>query len=167
MSTINFNWDLINPYHQASEERYCPGCGKKARFIDSLKRRVNANGKDLYEFAIFKCEKDHTWNKPLAQYKPGQEKTESPKELILTAPELPLLNIGQCQRQEVRTIVITIGTVIGKWRLDKLLAAQIEDCSRTRITQMIENGDILIDGQRVVPATFLRKGQMITIAADR
>lgn len=41
-------------------ERYCHNCGKKVLFTDSLKRRQNANGKNLYNYAIFKCSNGHT-----------------------------------------------------------------------------------------------------------
>ena len=45
--------------------RYCPGCGRVVSFHDSGKIRRNANGKTIHAFAIFKCSKDHIWNRRL------------------------------------------------------------------------------------------------------
>jgi hypothetical protein len=41
----------------------CGGCGKKQEFINSGKFRVNANGKAVDVWLIYRCRKcKHTWN---------------------------------------------------------------------------------------------------------
>ena len=41
----------------------CGGCGKKRAFINSGKFRVNANGRHIDVWLIYRCEKcKHTWN---------------------------------------------------------------------------------------------------------
>jgi hypothetical protein len=37
--------------------------------MDSGKIRQNANGKNIYTYAIYKCGKDHTWNRKLTTLK--------------------------------------------------------------------------------------------------
>jgi hypothetical protein len=56
------NWSLAKENQTDTVEKYCPDCGKKVLFFDSGMRRRNANGKDIYEYAIFKCPKEHSSN---------------------------------------------------------------------------------------------------------
>ena len=43
--------------------RRCGGCGKKQEFVNSGKFRVNANGKNVDVWLIFRCKKcKHSWN---------------------------------------------------------------------------------------------------------
>ena len=43
--------------------RRCGGCGKKQEFINSGKFRVNANGKNIDVWLIYRCKKcKHAWN---------------------------------------------------------------------------------------------------------
>ena len=49
--------DSIRIYHR------CGGCGKKQEFENSYKFRVNANGKYLDVWLIYRCRKcKHPWN---------------------------------------------------------------------------------------------------------
>lgn len=46
----------------------CGGCGKKMRFVCAGKFRVNANGRRLDVWLIYRCEKcGHTLNIPLCE----------------------------------------------------------------------------------------------------
>jgi hypothetical protein len=55
MNTEILKWSLTLKNPKNTFEKYCPNCGKKVLFVDSLMRRRNANGKDIYEYAIYKC----------------------------------------------------------------------------------------------------------------
>ena len=47
----------IRVYHR------CGGCGKKQEFVNSGKFRVNANGKNVDVWLIYRCKKcKHSWN---------------------------------------------------------------------------------------------------------
>ena len=51
------SFDSINVYHR------CGGCGKKQKFVNSGKFRVNANGKRVDVWLIYRCKKcKHSWN---------------------------------------------------------------------------------------------------------
>ncbi len=50
---------------ERGELRYCSRCKTKVQFTDSGKIRQNANGKNIFVYAIYKCGKDHTWNKKM------------------------------------------------------------------------------------------------------
>ena len=67
MNQLSLNWELYEERID-SVERYCSGCGNKVAFYDSMVRRHNANGKKIFQYAIYKCEKGHTWNKVLNKY---------------------------------------------------------------------------------------------------
>ncbi|GIP41425.1 hypothetical protein J31TS4_47050 [Paenibacillus sp. J31TS4] len=69
MSTIEVTWSRIR--EEQIEERYCPSCGAMTGFADTGIRRHNANGKTIYRYAIYKCRREHTWNRKLAVYKAG------------------------------------------------------------------------------------------------
>lgn len=43
----------------------CSNCKSKVVFKNSNVKRHNANGKNIYKFAIYKCDKGHTWHKML------------------------------------------------------------------------------------------------------
>lgn len=48
---------VIRVYHR------CGGCGKKQEFVNSGKFRVNANGKSVDVWLIYRCKKcKHSWN---------------------------------------------------------------------------------------------------------
>lgn len=69
--------DLIPPEEQQKEHgarketdtapirvfHRCGGCGKKQEFVNSGKFRVNANGKNVDVWLIYRCKKcKHSWN---------------------------------------------------------------------------------------------------------
>ncbi len=54
---------IITPERLPTIRRRCPKCGNKTEFVNSGKFRVNANGRLLDVWLIYKCEKcDTTWN---------------------------------------------------------------------------------------------------------
>lgn len=72
MSNITFHWKLSQTPERAVK-KHCKMCGKLSVFTDTNVRRHNANGKNIYQFAIYKCEDNHTWNRKLAIYKTFSE----------------------------------------------------------------------------------------------
>lgn len=57
MSEIRKMLDAIKIFHR------CGGCGKKREFVNSGKFRVNANGKLVDVWLIYRCIKcKHSWN---------------------------------------------------------------------------------------------------------
>lgn len=63
-------------------------------------------------------------------------------------------------------IQIVLDDVIGKHRIDKVLANQIEDWSRTQIIKKIENGTIQLNDQIIKPSSRVSKGEHISIFID-
>ncbi len=51
-------------------------------------------------------------------------------------------------------------------RLDAFLAAQLDGVSRSRVQLLLDQGDVLVDGDREKPSLKLRGGEQITITGD-
>ena len=51
-------------------------------------------------------------------------------------------------------------------RLDQFLAAQLEGVSRSRVQLLIEQGDVLVEGEREKPSLKLRAGERIVITGE-
>ncbi len=145
-------------------ERYCSHCGSKVTFTDSGKRRVNANGKNLYEYAIYKCERDHTWNKILKTNEAVAEVPQYQDSLLGCRNED--IELSRLIKEGTHEIEIILEEVIGKWRLDKLLGDKIPDTSRSVICKMIDNGAIRVDRRIVKQNLRLKKHQVITIFVE-
>jgi hypothetical protein len=158
------NWSLAKENQTDTVEKYCPDCGKKVLFFDSGMRRRNANGKDIYEYAIFKCPKEHSWNKSIRQYKANGEFIKESKK-IAGKVDLPLktLVISECINAGIEKIEIYLDSVEGKWRIDKLLAACVQDLSRTKIQWLIQAGLIMVNDQTIQPDELLKPNQKITL----
>ena len=159
-----YTWQLINNEREVKLKKYCPHCKKTVMFTDSLKRRRNANGKSIFEFAIYKCEKDHTWNKKIAVYKANQYDKRNVKEIHKqgsnsqdSIPVLELKNSG------IEFIVIYLKQVKGRWRLDKLLEMSLLEISRSKIKKWIRNKYILVNGQGTKAGFLVRSNHMISI----
>ncbi|NLO40310.1 MAG: hypothetical protein GX115_12685 [Ruminiclostridium sp.] len=160
MQKQTYQWRLFNMTTEPVE-RYCSHCGSKVTFTDSGKRRVNANGKNLYEYAIYKCERDHTWNKTLKMNEGSTEFAVYQESILGCSNEnIELLHFIEEGMDEIE---IFLEEVIGKWRLDKLLGEKIPDTSRNVICKMIDNGAIRVDGRTVRQNMRLKKHQVITI----
>ncbi|MFZ5354436.1 MAG: S4 domain-containing protein [Bacillota bacterium] len=165
MSIKTFNWNLdMTGAHMV--ERYCHNCGKKTIFTDSQKRRRNGNGKTIYEYAIYKCDREHTWNKLLTSYSAHTDinvflEEESRELSLFEMPEEII--ISDIQSQGIEEVRIKITSAASRLRIDKLLAQQIKDISRTQIRSLIEKGRILIDGQPVKPDTIVKSDNEINI----
>ena len=51
-------------------------------------------------------------------------------------------------------------------RLDQFLAAQLEGVSRSRVQLLMEQGDVLVDGEREKASMKLRGGERIAITGE-
>lgn len=164
VETIEFTWELYPDKEELSTVRYCTNCNKKVPFYDSLKRRHNANGKDIYEYAIYKCERGHTWNKLLKTYKAIADEIGFVEPAAEKKMKADIISVSHLSEKGVGSISILLQEVEGRWRLDKVLANQIEDVSRAQIEKMILQGTIMVDGEISKPSAVLKSNQRITVA---
>ncbi len=164
MSKMTYKWILNDTSNDSSVVRYCHNCGRKMSFRDTKKRRRNVNGKTIFEYAIYKCEKDHTWNLLVNTYK-AVKNMELPQleDRIPEMCNLDIISLKEHINQGIREIVIFLEEVTGKWRIDKLLGDRIQDVSRTKVCELIRQGRVLLDGKDVKPDVILKKQQTITI----
>jgi hypothetical protein len=145
-------WRLVAP--GAAVLRHCQGCGRATEFRNSGKVRRNANGKRIYQFEIYKCDRDHTWNRPVPVTEPGEEPCAAPLEegsglIRLEIRDLP--------------VEILIERCDGSWRLDKVLADRLDGLSRAAVAALIDSGGIRVNGQAVRARHLLRTGDLIAI----
>lgn len=162
MKKIYYKWEL-HDHGMSIEERHCHNCGKKVIFADSGQRRFNANGKDIYGFAIYKCDNGHTWNKSLGAYKTKDAKNKFVDYMIELKTKVDLINLSLLEKEDIKEIIIFLEEVNGKWRLDKLLAQQIEDISRAQIEKLINYGKIIVNDQIIKSNHLLKKGAIIKV----
>lgn len=153
--TLYLNWNF-GEITAEKVERYCHNCGKKVLFSDSLVRRQNANGKNIHHYAIYKCERGHTWNRKIEQFKAVcnlENKVEVSPEVLESSDKKPieLLTLYASGYREVRIRLI----VKSKIRIDKLLSEQIEDLSRNQLNKWFDKNKILLDNQ------FIKHSQKI------
>ncbi|EJR45714.1 hypothetical protein III_00552 [Bacillus mycoides] len=127
-------------------------------------RRHNANGKNIYRFAIYKCPKDHTWNQKLHIYKSFTDHVET---VDMTQQEQTetstTISITQYKESGIAEITIVLDIVFGSHRIDKVLSTYISDWIRTIIVDKIKNGHIQLNRQQMKPNAILSEGDHISI----
>ncbi|WP_312113303.1 S4 domain-containing protein [Brevibacillus reuszeri] len=164
MLTNEHTWVLIENKQEQEVLRYCSNCGRTVPFFDTMIRRHNSNGKNVYRFAIYKCVKNHTWNEKLATYKAYTDHREVLDAETFEQPfELPRLHLSQYLENGVQEVTILIKHVEGRFRIDKLLAEQIEGWSRNQVIHRIKAGQILVNHQIVKPGFTLSARDTIKI----
>lgn len=163
MSTFHMIWNLQQRVTNITIERYCHNCKKKVPFLDSGILRHNANGKNIYQFAIYKCPNGHTWNRKLDMYKAKTEISMDETKTEMNEHQPQAFSLLSLHKTGIKKVVISLEDVEGKWRLDALLSQHIEDVSRSQIVQLIKEGKIVVDETAVKPKHFLRKNETITI----
>lgn len=149
LKTMQLSW-LIATQNTDAVSRYCSHCGKVVLFTDSGYRRQNANGKTIYHFAIYKCEKGHTWNQKIEQFTAKSNIENIPMLEQNTgnkSHEETTLNLVDVLSQGYETLHIQIDIRSGRHRLDKVLSERLTTVSRTQLVKHIEAGLILLDGQ--------------------
>ncbi|PEY31499.1 cytoplasmic protein [Bacillus cereus] len=164
MQKVQLSWNLYENEFETTVEKHCKNCGHTTLFTDTNIRRHNANGKNIYRFAIYKCLKGHTWNKKLRIYKSFSDHVETlgvfqkeEGEMITT------ISIMQYKENGTTEINIILEAVLGSHRMDKALAAYISDWSRTAIVERIKSGHIQLNGKQMKPNTTLSEGDCISI----
>ncbi len=165
MNTIQFSWEIHENKTEVIE-RYCHNCGKKTRFTDSGKRRHNANGKVIFEYAIYKCENDHTWNKALGTLDTTQQLQKEAGHTMAKVDCLALINITELAAQGYVKVEICISGTAGKRRLDATLSCGISNLSRNAIANLIKNERVLVNGAKAKTSTGLKPGHIISILLD-
>ncbi|GIN37835.1 S4 domain-containing protein [Heyndrickxia oleronia] len=164
MNVLDLSWNLVEQSMEKVITRYCKNCGKTVGFKDSLIRRHNSNGKNIYRYAIFKCPKDHTWNQKLSIYKAYTEHAKVREELIAIENDSKYcLQIESLREQGYTQIRIKINQAYGAVRLDKMLAESLEGWSRTEIVKKIKNNEIQVNDKVCKPSQKLIKSDYITV----
>jgi len=154
-------WELKEK-EENNVKRYCAGCGKKVVFKDSGVRRHNANGKNLTQFAIYKCDKGHTWNLKLQDYKAKvADETSDPMSLEREGytSYIPCelqkkqankdeydLTMKSCLEVPNQVLIIQIQGNGKPERLDKLISQNLKTLSRSQIQKGITLGHIKLNG---------------------
>lgn len=164
MSVVFHNWEIPQEKKIRTEIKHCKMCGKNSTFTDTNIRRHNSNGKFVYRFAIYKCEKNHTWNKKLDIYKTYRkhEKVHG-KEISNEVNNLTELPVNLYVEDGISEIQIIIKKIFGSYRIDALLSSQIPDWSRTTIAKKIQEGFILVNEKAVKPSAKLLQDDQIKI----
>ncbi|EJQ43960.1 hypothetical protein IEQ_04747 [Bacillus cereus BAG6X1-2] len=163
MQKVQLSWSLYEN-QQNTIEKYCKNCRRTTLFTDTNIRRHNANGKNIYRFAIYKCPKDHTWNQKLRIYKSFTDHVETVDMALQDQTEASTaISITQHKESGIAEITIVLDIVFGSHRIDKMLSTYISDWSRTLIVDKIKNGDIQLNGQQMKPNTLLSEGDSISI----
>ena len=163
MQKVQLSWSLYEN-EQSIIEKYCKNCGCTTLFTDTNIRRHNANGKNIYRFAIYKCPKNHTWNQKLHIYKSFTDHVET---VDMTEQEQHETNnnisITHYKENGIAKITIVIDILFGSHRIDKVLSTYISDWSRTIIVDKIKSGHIQLNGQQMKPKKTLSEGDYISI----
>lgn len=162
---LNLNWCIYNN-EMEHEVRYCHNCGQKVEFKDSLKRRQNANGKNIFYFAIYKCPSGHTWNKQIGKFKAASGLENMDFEYNYIESEYEELSIIMLKKKGINEVEISLDELYGKIRLDKFISSKIIDISRVEIVKLINKGFIKINSKLVNSNVNLKKKDIITLILD-
>lgn len=129
------------------------------KFHYSGKTRRNANGKTIFQFEIFKCSRDHTWNRSVPVSPLGTERS-----LHSMEEPAPAAGLEPIPYEHWRLgMEIQLEWVEGKWRLDKTLAKGLAQTTRAGIALLIRSGDILVNDTQPEGKKILRSGDVIKI----
>ncbi len=156
---------ILDWYISAETEKkvvkYCHQCKSKVVFRDSGVIRRNANGKHIYEFAIYKCEKDHTWNNKLGIYKPKAYKDDLSyleQNQVKASEDVDQMHVEPNQMLEIK-----IRSANGNNRLDKILSERLIYRSRAFWQNGIRDGQIVVNNVKVKRTYKLKEGDVIQI----
>lgn len=178
----------IKPTNSPSIIRTCSKCGNGSRFLCSGNFRINANGRNIDVWLIYKCSQcETTWNmKILSRVKPQQiqpqfyqaflrNDMDTAQKYAFDTQTLAQNNAVVCYDDVQYKIEKTtcVGdcdlTILSSFdlslRLDKLLSDELA-LSRTRVKALIENGDIkgvsmTLTAKTKIKGTIKLKGDII------
>ncbi|WP_251460047.1 S4 domain-containing protein [Weizmannia agrestimuris] len=166
MNIITYNWSVHNGEKVETVVKYCPNCGKVVNFYDTLMRRHNSNGKNIYKFTIFKCEKNHTWNRKEKIFKSYDPKLEiKNRDFPNEAPQNDneKINLVTHLKNGFNKICININYLDEPVRIDKVLGNQLIDISRNQICSLIKEGKILLNKNTIKNHTAVKEKDTIEI----
>jgi predicted RNA-binding Zn-ribbon protein involved in translation (DUF1610 family) len=167
MQTQQYSLLLRQKQEADTVKKQCKMCGKVTIFTDTTIRRHNANGKNIYQFAIYKCPKNHSWNKKLDIYKSFTNHVDP---MTLVPSEFMPIEEGEKISLSVSandSYEINITAAEGNFRLDRALADHIEGWSRTEIAQKIKSGHILLNNCLTKPSQKLSVHDRILITVNK
>ncbi|OOE14311.1 hypothetical protein [Fictibacillus arsenicus] len=166
MQTKKYSLLLLKKQERDTVKKQCKMCGKVTIFTDTTIRRHNANGKNIYQFAIYKCPKNHSWNKKLDIYKSFTNHVD-PQTLVPS--EFKAIEDGEklSLSAGIESYEISITGAEGNFRLDRTLADHIEGWSRTEIAQKIKSGTILLNNCLTKPSQKLAVHDRISITIKK
>jgi hypothetical protein len=166
MQTKKYSLLLLKKQEADTVKKQCKMCGKVTIFTDTTIRRHNANGKNIYQFAIYKCPKNHSLNKKLDIYKSFTNHVDP---ATLVPSEFKPIEEGEKISLSVsgsESYEINITGAEGNFRLDRTLADHIEGWSRTEIAQKIKSGTILLNNCLTKPSQKLALHDRISITIN-
>jgi hypothetical protein len=167
----------------------CPTCGGDRPYHPSGKLRLNANGKRLDAWLIYKCDDcDRTWNRPIFERRLAADipaadlaalRSADPAFVRRLAFDLAALHrktsaIVQPDGLDVEKAIVggnpgmahvEIALVVphsAGMRLDRLLSAEL-GCSRSRIVAQAEEGRLVVGDSRAALRRPPRDGQTISL----
>lgn len=182
---------LITPEHLPTVLRRCPKCGCKTEFYNSGKFRVNANGRLLDVWLIYRCEKcDTSWNlavyerleaerieekeylgflnndeKLAAEYGSRRELFSRNKaEMVTRAGEYKVYEADTshlCERQDWNEFEIRLADGL-KIRLDSLIAKQM-GVSRSQVKRLCSQGMIRCSDGRMEAGDRVKDGLVLQV----
>ena len=165
---VTLIWNLTQTEEAHTLERHCSTCGRTTTFTDTGKKRRNANGKNIFEYTIYRCEKGHRWNQKTRQYKASQygvpyKAGHNGNGENGSRQTIQAFALSYYRSQGMTTIAIRLESVEGVWRLDKVLSEHITDLSRAEIRRMIKAGQILFDRKEIKPGARIKREGTIEI----
>lgn len=162
----------VEPATPPEPWRHCSGCGDLRPFLSSGKIRLNANGRKLDAWLIYRCAAcDRTWNRPIAERQPVASIAQADLWAMqmseaswVRAREFDTAALGRsCSRIELSPEVSVVKTVLnipaGPWsviqlvidaprptgqRLDRLLAAEL-NLSRSALSALHRTGGLSVE----------------------
>jgi len=66
---------------------------------------------------------------------------------------------------ETQTLVVPVEAA--GWRLDQFLAGQLDGISRSRVRQLVDQGDVLVEGKREKASLKLRGGESVVVTGKQ
>ena len=69
--------------------------------------------------------------------------------------------------EEIPFEILTVPVEVAGWRLDQFLAGQLDGVSRSRVQQLVEQGDVLVDDKREKASLKLRGGETVRVTGKQ
>lgn len=171
--TVSVRWTLV-PAHAPRPWRHCPTCATTRAFASSGKIRLNANGRKLDAWLIYRCTLcDQTWNRTLFERRPVQQVSRDDLDALQHAAPACVQRYEQdvaALRHETNRVDLSATVQVTKpvrprgfvlpptvhlalavphptgCRLDRLLARELA-LSRTQLQAWVKAGALIVEGE--------------------